>query len=141
MDRVFEELQQSQVMRIKIEVLSVDSASIKMHPDGLGQQKKPSVSDRKSRGGGNSVIHIVVADARTAITCSLSSRQRTTRARGARYCAGRALGTDRCICSWTEPMKAYDVRQGDDQISEKDNAYHEKHGRDCMQYLASGKFE
>ena len=40
MDRVFEELQQSQVVRIKIEAVSLDSTSIKVHPDGTGALKK-----------------------------------------------------------------------------------------------------
>jgi transposase len=40
MDRVFEELQQSQVVRIKIESVSLDSTSIKVHPDGTGALKK-----------------------------------------------------------------------------------------------------
>ena len=39
MDRVFEELQRSQVVRIKIEALSRDSTSIKVRPDGTGAQK------------------------------------------------------------------------------------------------------
>jgi transposase len=40
MDRLFEELQQSQVVRIKIEAVSLDSTSIKVHPDGTGALKK-----------------------------------------------------------------------------------------------------
>lgn len=40
MDRVFEELQRSQVVRIKIEAVSLDSTSIKVHPDGTGALKK-----------------------------------------------------------------------------------------------------
>ena len=40
MDRVFEELQRSQVVRIKIEAVSLDSTSVKVHPDGTGALKK-----------------------------------------------------------------------------------------------------
>jgi transposase len=40
MDRVFEELQQSQVVRIRIEAVSLDSTSVKVHPDGTGALKK-----------------------------------------------------------------------------------------------------
>src|SRR3954464_11931979 len=40
LDRVFEQLQQSQVVRIKIEAVSLDSASVKVHPDGTGALKK-----------------------------------------------------------------------------------------------------
>ena len=34
LDRVFEQLQRAQVVRIKIEAVSLDSTSIKVHPDG-----------------------------------------------------------------------------------------------------------
>ena len=48
LDRMFEELQKAQVVRIKIEAVSLDSTSIKVHPDGTGALKKtalkPSVS-------------------------------------------------------------------------------------------------
>ena len=40
LDRVFEQLQQSQVVRIRIEAVSLDSTSIKVHPDGTGALKK-----------------------------------------------------------------------------------------------------
>ena len=38
--RVFRALQQEQIIRIKIEAASLDSTSIKVHPDGCGAQKK-----------------------------------------------------------------------------------------------------
>ena len=48
LDRMFEELQKAQVVRIKIEAVSLDSTSIKVHPDGTGALKgtarKPSAS-------------------------------------------------------------------------------------------------
>jgi transposase len=40
LDRLFEQLQQAQVVRIKIEAVSLDSTSIKVHPDGTGALKK-----------------------------------------------------------------------------------------------------
>ena len=40
LDRVFEELQRAQVVRIKIEAVSLDSTSVKVHPDGTGAPKK-----------------------------------------------------------------------------------------------------
>ena len=40
LDRVFERLQRSQVVRIKIEAVSLDSTSIKVHPDGTGAPEK-----------------------------------------------------------------------------------------------------
>ena len=40
LDRVFEQLQQSQVVRIRIEAVSLDSTFVKVHPDGTGALKK-----------------------------------------------------------------------------------------------------
>ncbi|MFY9477072.1 MAG: IS5 family transposase [Aquabacterium sp.] len=76
LDRMFEELQRTQVVRIKIEAVSMDSTSIKVHPDGTGALKKNGPQAiGKSRGGWNTKIHMVAADARTAITFSLSPGQ------------------------------------------------------------------
>ena len=44
LDRVFEKLQVEQIVRIKIEAFSLDSTSVKVHPDGTGALKK---TDRK----------------------------------------------------------------------------------------------
>ena len=75
LDRAFEQLQRAQVVRIKIEAVSLDSTSIKVHPDGTGAQKNGPQAIGKSRGGWNTQIHMVAADARTAITFSLSPGQ------------------------------------------------------------------
>ena len=40
LDRVFEQLQQQQLVRIKIESVSLDSTIVKVHPDGTGALKK-----------------------------------------------------------------------------------------------------
>lgn len=40
LDRVFEHLQREQIVRIKVEAFSLDSTSIKVHPDGTGALKK-----------------------------------------------------------------------------------------------------
>jgi len=40
LDRVFEQLQQAQIVRIKIEAVSLDSTMIKVHPDDTGALKK-----------------------------------------------------------------------------------------------------
>lgn len=40
LDRMFERLQQAQIVRIKIEAVSLDSTSMKVHPDGMGALKK-----------------------------------------------------------------------------------------------------
>jgi len=47
LDRVFEQLQQSQVVRIRIEAVSLDSTIIKVHPDGTGALKKRPASHRQ----------------------------------------------------------------------------------------------
>ena len=44
MDRVFEKLQLEQIVRIRIESLSLDSTSVKVHPDGTGALKKTDPS-------------------------------------------------------------------------------------------------
>ena len=40
LDRVFSELQRQQVIRIRIEAVSLDGAAVKVHPDGAGALKK-----------------------------------------------------------------------------------------------------
>jgi transposase len=40
LDKMFEELQREQIVRITIEAVSLDSTSIKVHPDGTGALKK-----------------------------------------------------------------------------------------------------
>ena len=52
LDKMFEALQQEQVIRIRIEAVSLDSTSIKVHPDGSGALKKtdrnPSASPEEA---------------------------------------------------------------------------------------------
>src|SRR4051794_39842671 len=40
LQRVFEEMQRQQLIRIKIEAVSLDSTIVKVHPDGTGALKK-----------------------------------------------------------------------------------------------------
>src|SRR5713226_3391633 len=40
LDRVFEQLQREQIVRIKIEAVALDSTIVKVHPDGTGALKK-----------------------------------------------------------------------------------------------------
>ncbi|QNM61343.1 transposase [Xanthomonas hortorum pv. vitians] len=40
LDRMFAQLQKFQIVRIKIEAVSLDSTSVKVHPDGTGALKK-----------------------------------------------------------------------------------------------------
>ena len=42
LDRVFGHLQREQIVRIELEVVTLDSTSVKVHPDaGPGREKKP----------------------------------------------------------------------------------------------------
>jgi transposase len=47
LNRVFEQLQMEQIVRIKIEAFSLDSTSVKVHPDGTGALKKRTTSHRQ----------------------------------------------------------------------------------------------
>jgi transposase len=49
LDRLFEKLQREQVVRIKIEAVSLDSTIVKVHPDGTGALKKTDPSRSASR--------------------------------------------------------------------------------------------
>jgi transposase len=40
LDRVFEQLQREQIVRIRIEAIALDSTTVKVHPDGTGARKK-----------------------------------------------------------------------------------------------------
>lgn len=40
LDRVFENLQLEQILRVRVELFSLDSTSVKVHPDGQGALKK-----------------------------------------------------------------------------------------------------
>ena len=76
LDRVFEYIQKKQLIRIKPEVVSMDSTIVKVHPDGTGARKADGPQAiGKSRGGWTTKIHPVAADARTAVTFSLSPGQ------------------------------------------------------------------
>ncbi|MDP6651927.1 MAG: IS5 family transposase, partial [Gammaproteobacteria bacterium] len=73
LDRVFSELQRQQVIRVRVEAVSLDSTAVKVHPDGTGAPKKNGPQAiGKSRAGWTTKIHMVAADARTAVNFSLS---------------------------------------------------------------------
>ena len=83
-DRVFEHLQREQIVRVKLEADSMDSTMVKVHPDGTGAFKKTDHSPSESRvAGWTTKIHMVAADARTAMTFSLSPGQATTHRKAA----------------------------------------------------------
>ena len=50
LDQVFAKLQQEQILRLKIEAFSLDSTSVKVHPDGTGALKKRTASHREIAG-------------------------------------------------------------------------------------------
>jgi len=72
LDRVFQELQRAQIVRIKIEAVGLDSTIVKEHPDGTEALKKRRSIHRQVARRMSTKIHMVVADARTAITFALS---------------------------------------------------------------------
>ena len=49
LDRVFTELQREQIVRIKIEAVSMDSTMVKVHPDGTGALKKTDLNQSENR--------------------------------------------------------------------------------------------
>src|ERR1700738_4119526 len=49
MDRVFEKLQLEQIVHIRIEAFSLDSTSVKVHPDGTGALKKTDLNQSANR--------------------------------------------------------------------------------------------
>ena len=40
LDRVFAQLQHTQILRVKLEAVALDSTIVKVHPDGTGALKK-----------------------------------------------------------------------------------------------------
>ena len=50
LDRVFEHLQREQIVRIKLEAISLDSTIVKVHPDGTGALKKRTAGHRQVPG-------------------------------------------------------------------------------------------
>jgi transposase len=76
LDRVFAQLQHAQIIRMKIEAVALDSTLVKVHTDGTGALKKNGPQAiGQSRGGWTTKIHLVAADARTAIMFALSPGQ------------------------------------------------------------------
>jgi transposase len=48
LDKIFTELQRAEIIRVKIEAVSLDSTSVKVHPDGTGALKKTGLSPSES---------------------------------------------------------------------------------------------
>jgi hypothetical protein len=47
LDKLFEKMQEEQIVRIKIEAVSMDRTIVKVHPDGTGALKKRTASQRQ----------------------------------------------------------------------------------------------
>ncbi|MDE0165346.1 MAG: IS5 family transposase [Bryobacterales bacterium] len=89
LDAVFEKLQREQLVRIRVEAVSMDSTIVKVHPDGTGAFKKNGPQAiGKSRGGWSTKVHLVAANARTAITFALSPGQAHDAVQGRDLLAG-----------------------------------------------------
>ena len=68
LDRVFAALQEEQILRVNLEVVALDSTSVKVHPDGTGGTPKEALQAiGKSLGGWNTKVHLVAADDRRAV--------------------------------------------------------------------------
>jgi transposase len=52
LDRVFERLQQEGIITVRVEVLSLDSTTVKVHPDGTGARKKTGRNQSGKAGAG-----------------------------------------------------------------------------------------
>ncbi|MEQ1771808.1 MAG: IS5 family transposase [Devosia sp.] len=75
-DRVFARLQQEGLVLVELKIVSLDSTSAKVHPDGTGAgEKNGPQAIGKSRGGWNTKIHLVAADDVRAIGFRLSPGQ------------------------------------------------------------------
>ncbi|MFT3790394.1 MAG: IS5 family transposase [Rudaea sp.] len=76
LDRVFERMQTEQLVRIRLEVVSLDSTIVKVHPDGTGAFKKngPQAIGR-SRGGWTTKVHLAAANERCVLAFALTPGQ------------------------------------------------------------------
>ena len=94
LDRLFVALRDLHLVDGGVEVLGLDSTSIKVHPDGTGAQKKNGPqSIGKSRGGWNTKIHMISISDRLPMIFSLSGGQAHDAPEG------RAL-----LESWADPV-------------------------------------
>jgi transposase len=86
LDQVFAKLQAEQILQLKIEAFSLDSTSVKVHPDGTGALKK---TDRKPLGnhvGDGTPKFIWLPRMREQPSRSVCHPAKTTMARSAASC-------------------------------------------------------
>ena len=74
LEKTFLRLQQLGIIQIQVNVISLDSTCIKVHPDGMGALKKNGAqSIGRTRGGWNTKLHMVAASDRDGVIFSLSA--------------------------------------------------------------------
>ena len=99
LDRVFEHLQRAQLIRIKLEAVSLDSTIVKVHPDGTGALKKTVPRPSANPAAGGPPRRVDHQDSSGCRGCSYGNNVRAF-PRPSPRCAGRAqaphaLGTAR----------------------------------------------
>lgn len=71
--RIFDEMQKSNMINIRLDVLCINSTSIKVHPDAAGARKSSGEqSIGRSKGGLTTKIHLCCASERYAFVFHLS---------------------------------------------------------------------
>jgi len=68
----FVQLQEQGIIQIKVNMVSLDSTCIKVHPDGMGALKKRG-SIGRTRGGWNTKLHMAAASDQDGVMFSLSA--------------------------------------------------------------------
>jgi transposase len=84
--RVFERLQRDGMMRVLVTVMSLDSTSIRVHPDGTGALKKKAPSPSGAPAAGSPPNFIWLPRMRAAQSCSASPEVRKAARRGGASC-------------------------------------------------------
>ena len=83
-DRVFARLQEEGLVLIELKVVSLDSTSVKVHPDGTGAEKKTARRRLANRAGGGTPRFIWLPRMMPVLSASASHRAKTAMApRGA----------------------------------------------------------
>ena len=75
LDRVFLALQENDVLNIQVDHVSLNSTSVKVHPDGTGALKKTVLNLSASPEEAGPPIHMVAAGHNRAVAFSLSPGQ------------------------------------------------------------------
>src|SRR6516165_7662211 len=88
LDQVFAKLQQQQILRLKIEAFSLDSTSVKVHPDGTGALKKRTTSHREITRGMEHQNSYGCRECSHGNNFLLVARRSTRRSRGSAIAAG-----------------------------------------------------